>query len=114
VGNWERGETVPRNRLTTLQDLLGPLDSTPASANATRHVTTTPRAIDSDEPSLRGASDAELLAEVARRFNRPAIVEAPHPASAARAEPAGGGPWHSRDARQVAHAEEVKRDVVSG
>lgn len=45
VGNWERGETVPKNRMAALEALLLP----------------------NDDP-LRGASDAELLAEVARRF----------------------------------------------
>lgn len=47
VGNWERGETVPKNRMAALEALLLPRDT--------------------DDP-LREASDAELLAEVARRF----------------------------------------------
>ncbi len=48
VGNWERGETVPRNREGALREAI----------------TGGPRAT----PALDQASDAELLAEVARRM----------------------------------------------
>lgn len=52
VGNWERGQTVPRNRMAALEAALRDhLD-------------------DTDAPPLRSASDAELLAEIARRFAR--------------------------------------------
>lgn len=69
VGNWERGATVPRNRLATVQAALADhLDS-----------------VDT-EPRLRGASDVELLAEIARRLTRTYSGEdvtgnAQHPAS---------------------------------
>ncbi len=49
VGNWERGETVPRNRMGMLQNLFGD-------------------EIDPDAPDpLREASDLALLAELTRR-----------------------------------------------
>lgn len=51
VGNWERGATVPLNRLAALREFLRPER-------------------EEDEPGLRSASDAELLAEIARRFAR--------------------------------------------
>lgn len=50
VGNWERGATVPRNRLARLRDVF------PGQQQ--------------EEPGLRSASDAQLLAEIARRFAR--------------------------------------------
>lgn len=46
VGNWERGETVPKNRMAALEELFRPPTS--------------------DDP-IRAASDAELLAELMRR-----------------------------------------------
>lgn len=46
VGNWERGETVPKNRMAAIEALLGEPDA--------------------NDP-LRSASDAELLAELMRR-----------------------------------------------
>lgn len=52
IGNWERGETVSRNRLNMLKHVLATfVDS-----------------VNSDP--LRAATDAELLAEIARRFAR--------------------------------------------
>lgn len=51
VGNWERGASVPRNKLGAIQHLLDGQAGT-------------------DAPALRDASDAELLAEIARRFAR--------------------------------------------
>lgn len=48
VGNWERGETIPRNRLGMLRDFFG-LD-----------------AAASDDP-IRTASEVTLLAELMRR-----------------------------------------------
>lgn len=55
VGNWERGETVPRNREGAVRQAIEG----------------TPREV----PSLERASDAELLAEVARRMSpRGAVV----------------------------------------
>lgn len=51
VGNWERGTTVPRNRLAKLREVL--------------EMTTTP----ADATPLRDVSDASLLAEIARRFD---------------------------------------------
>lgn len=68
VGNWERGETVPLNRAGTLETVL---------AEWLRG--------DSSSPRLDGASDAELLAEIARRFERRARMAAPYPESSARA-----------------------------
>lgn len=53
VGNWERGASVPRSSEARLRDVLADhLDV--AGAGVT----------------LRAASDAELLAEIARRFTR--------------------------------------------
>jgi transcriptional regulator with XRE-family HTH domain len=52
VGNWERGDTVPRDREPQLRSVLR--DHLGAS----------------DELPLRGVSDVELLAEVARRLAR--------------------------------------------
>lgn len=51
VGNWERGATVPRDREHAIRAVLS---------------------IDHDvhDVGLRAASDAELLAEIARRFER--------------------------------------------
>jgi len=54
VGNWERSATVPRNREAAIRSVLADY-------------------LDDGEPvSLRSVSDAELLAEIARRFSRPA------------------------------------------
>lgn len=51
VGNWERGATVPRNREAALRRVLADhLD-------------------DGTGPTLTGASDAELVAEIARRLS---------------------------------------------
>lgn len=50
VGNWERGATVPKSRAAAIRAFLAP-------GNAY-------------EPGLHSASDAELLAEIARRFAR--------------------------------------------
>jgi len=53
VGNWERGDTVPMNRASAVEAALA-------------------QWLNSDEggPRLAAASDAELLAEIARRFER--------------------------------------------
>lgn len=61
VGNWERGETVPLNRAAALEEVLG---NHLRSGMAPSEQSTGPR--------LRAATDAELLAEVARRFERTA------------------------------------------
>lgn len=67
VGNWERGAHVPRNRAAVVEDVLrGHVDS-------------------EAPPPLRGVSDVELLAEVARRMARgqdreQAMGNAQHPA----------------------------------
>lgn len=55
VGNWERGESVPRSKEQAIRGALGEhlQDSRPEQGT-----------------SLRAASDAELLAEIARRFTR--------------------------------------------
>lgn len=47
VGNWERGETVPKNRMAMLEHVLGAAEPT-------------------DDP-IRLAPDGVLLAELARR-----------------------------------------------
>jgi len=52
VGNWERGETIPRNREAAIRSAL--VDYFDDAAPVT----------------LRVAADAELLAEIARRFGR--------------------------------------------
>lgn len=52
VGNWERGTSVPRNRLAMLRDVLNIGNDD-----------------DAGETSLRSVSDASLLAEIARRFD---------------------------------------------
>lgn len=51
IGNYERGETIPRTALPKLQEVLGP------------H-------LGGHGPSLEAASDAELLGEIAKRFAR--------------------------------------------
>ena len=51
VGNWERGATVPRDREHAVRAVLS-IDESVADVG------------------LRAASDAELLAEIARRFER--------------------------------------------
>lgn len=52
IGNYERGETIPRNRMPMIEDALSAYLGT------------------SDGPTLTGATDAALLAEIARRFER--------------------------------------------
>lgn len=54
VGNWERGSSVPRSREGMIRAVLGD------------HAFGTSE----DEPSLSAASDAELIAEVAKRLSR--------------------------------------------
>ncbi|MER7070940.1 helix-turn-helix domain-containing protein [Terrabacter sp. NPDC000476] len=51
IGNYERGETVPRAALPKLQEVLGPY-------------------LGGHGPSLATATDAELLGEIAKRFAR--------------------------------------------
>lgn len=53
VGNWERGASVPRNRLARIREVLPDLDRS-----------------DDRGVDLRSASDVEVLAEIARRFAR--------------------------------------------
>ena len=55
VGNWERGESVPRSKEQAIRAALG--DHIQGSHPG-------------DGTTLRAASDAELLAEIARRFAR--------------------------------------------
>ncbi|MGC0143188.1 helix-turn-helix domain-containing protein [Pseudactinotalea sp. Z1732] len=67
VGNWERGESIPRNRAAKIRAVLADHLSTGQAA------------------PLRSASDAELLAEIARRFERAkeseeVVGNAKHPA----------------------------------
>lgn len=84
VGNWERGTTVPRNRLAMLESVLGRLDS--------------------QEPApLRAVSDVELLAEIARRFARRAQQEdgEGHADSSAPKTPAGASPAPARPTLSV-------------
>lgn len=50
VGNWERGETIPKNRAGRLREVLGINGARPA-----------------DPDVLGQASDVELLAELMRR-----------------------------------------------
>ncbi len=50
VGNWERGVTVPRNRMGMLRELLGIDDATTEGSDP-----------------LREVSDLALLAELTRR-----------------------------------------------
>lgn len=52
IGNWERGDTVPQRHAARIADVLG------------GHLAST------EKPSLEGFSDAALLAEIARRFDR--------------------------------------------
>lgn len=56
VGNWERGESVPRNREGAIKVALADQLTKPDQEQRP-----TP---------LQAASDAELLAEIARRFSR--------------------------------------------
>lgn len=51
IGNWERGESVPRNKEHLLREIL------------LEH-------LGHASPALTSASDAQLLAEIARRFER--------------------------------------------
>lgn len=55
IGNYERGETIPRNKMPAIEDALA--DYLPGDAPG--------RGVD-----LREISDARLLAEIARRFDR--------------------------------------------
>ena len=55
VGNWERGQTVPLNRLAKIREVLAGHWKDDESA---------------DSVGLSNASDVELLAEIARRFAR--------------------------------------------
>ena len=50
IGNYERGASIPRNRMPVLEEVLAPYIGS------------------GQGPSLVGASDAQLLAEIARRF----------------------------------------------
>jgi len=52
IGNYERGDTVPRNKLPVIERVLSSYLGT------------------TEGPALADASDAELLAEIARRFER--------------------------------------------
>ena len=68
VGNWERGETVPQNREALIRQVLaGQLGDRGAS--------------------LVEASDAELLAEIARRFSRAQHQEVEHGRQSAPTSP---------------------------
>lgn len=58
VGNWERGATVPRSRMHALRAALSDHLGEPSDIG------------------LRAASDAELLAEIARRFERGYVAKA--------------------------------------
>lgn len=67
VGNWERGESVPRSKEQAIRAVLGEHLQGSTSEEST---------------TLRAASDAELLAEIARRFTRrlepqPVTLESP-------------------------------------
>lgn len=53
IGNWERGETVPKNRMAALEAFF-----TDTRAVASQSA---------DDDPIRSASDAELLAELQRR-----------------------------------------------
>lgn len=59
VGNWERGESVPRNRESVIRSVLA--GQLPGSEQAAQ--------------PLQRVSDAELLAEIARRFSRQSHAE---------------------------------------
>lgn len=62
VGNWERGDTVPKNRMAKLQHLFG----LPAGDDDTR-----------PDP-LRGYSELALLSELSRRaIERERVTEVP-------------------------------------
>ncbi len=51
IGNYERGSTVPRNKMPVIEEALSAYTG-------------------GDGPSLHAASDAQLLAEVANRMER--------------------------------------------
>jgi len=55
IGNWERGATVPRDKAPAIRDVLG------------EYLTASSQ---DGEPALSQATDAEILAEVAKRFSR--------------------------------------------
>src|SRR5690606_193153 len=78
VGHWERGATVPLNRRGAIWDLL-------ISPNT------------DTEPGLHSCSDAELLAEIARRFDRGSQARATRAESRQRlTEGDGRGRWPPR------------------
>ncbi len=93
IGNWERGETIPRNREAKIRQVLA--DQLDDRAPAT----------------LRSASDAEVLAEIARRFARDAVKrssesDAQHAAASTQA---GGSP-----VLEVTHEELGERRAADG
>lgn len=65
-GSWERGEGTPRNKMSLVEEVLRPYLEVPPL----------------EGPALKSASDAQLLAEIARRFEkgrgdgRPPITDA--------------------------------------
>ncbi len=71
VGNWERGETVPRNREAKIRDVLAewlPDEATPrAEVRSLKYY--------GPDTGLRGVSDVELLAEIARRFSARVVTD---------------------------------------
>lgn len=93
VGNWERGETVPRNREATLRRVLaGHLD-------------------DASEPAvLRAVADAEIVAEVARRMSRTQERTGELGVHTAATTPAGSAPAEL-DPTTVARLQELRRQV---
>lgn len=77
IGNWERGASVPRNRMAAIEDVLR------------EHLAS----VSDGAAPLHSASDVELLAEIARRFARGRDESAgdEHARSAPRTK-AGPGP----------------------
>lgn len=95
IGNYERGETVPRSALPKLQEVLGSY-------------------LGGHGPSLESASDAELLGEIAKRFARPegsrhehsAPTKAPDGADNVKKMTPGGGRKLATERRQAARRED--------
>lgn len=75
IGNWERGESVPRSKAAVLRTVLGKYLDDPSDT----------------APRLAAATDSELLAEIAHRFSRTAVAQhatqADHDLAAHKGEP---------------------------
>lgn len=86
IGNYERGDTIPRNRMPVLEEVLAPYTG-------------------GSGPSLGGASDAQLLAEIARRFDRGTDRQENDRGNTAATSRAPGSGADVHDLRQAAQSD---------